>query len=333
MKTSQLKETLRNFRRSFKNNWSLFKESTIGLFGLGIIIFFVVIAVFAPVLTDRDPVSWRAPEEDVIGIDKYWINDLKIEHGSLGGNASMAFVPEGLSFDPRTKNLYLGASNKVFALNPDYGYELWSSPVTTIGDISTSIIAVNFGDNWGTFYEDFWVYAGTSEGYFYAINDTGEGIVESQKKLDGAVSSIAIYNNESSEVRGPSDVIYVGTANGTLYSFSALDHSELWNISLDGKVQLTSFPLKGKGSYPIYSPCLTQDGDILVAGTDNGKLHSISTLTQTELWNYTLAATTWSSTPVLSVEGEVEVVYFGTDDGWLYALYATNGTEIKEWKD
>jgi peptide/nickel transport system permease protein len=38
------------------------------------------------------------------------------------------------------------------------------------------------------------------------------------------------------------------------------------------------------------------------------------------------------SSPIVGIrEVDREVVYFGTDEGWLYALYVHNGTEIQQW--
>jgi len=335
MKIARLKEKLRNFWRTFKNNWLLFKESKIGVFGLGIIVFFVVIALLAPILDIRDPIAFRAPEEDVITIERYWVNDLNQEGkgwGTLGGNTSITFVPQGISFNPWAEKIYLGASNKVFSLHPDLE-EVEVLLTTTIGDISTPVVAVNYGDNYGTNFQDYAVFVGTSEGYFYAINDT-EPLSKSVKKLDSAVSSISVFNYEFNPNRGLSDVIYVGTKEGTLYAYLATNYSELWNISLDGEVHMTPHPFRGEGSYPIYSPSLTKDGETLVVGTGNGTLYAISTTDHTEKWNWTYNETeSWSSSPIIVVEGENEIVYLGTDDGWLYAFYVINGTEIKEWKD
>src|SRR5256885_15147278 len=69
------KERLRAYRRNLANTWALFKESRIGVVGIGIMIVFVILAALAPYLGLRDPIYWRAPSEDVIALDTYWQAD------------------------------------------------------------------------------------------------------------------------------------------------------------------------------------------------------------------------------------------------------------------
>src|SRR2546428_2512888 len=65
------KERLRAYRRNLANTWSLFKESRIGVVGIGIMIVFVILAALAPYLGLRDPIYWRAPSRDVIALDTH----------------------------------------------------------------------------------------------------------------------------------------------------------------------------------------------------------------------------------------------------------------------
>src|SRR2546425_12850292 len=66
------KERLRAYRRNLANTWALFKESRIGVVGIGIMIVFVILAALAPYLGLRDPIYWRAPSADVIALTTYW---------------------------------------------------------------------------------------------------------------------------------------------------------------------------------------------------------------------------------------------------------------------
>ncbi|MFQ5911004.1 MAG: hypothetical protein ACE5IJ_09840, partial [Thermoplasmata archaeon] len=70
-----LKQKSRDYYKAFKQNWDLFKASRIGLVGRGILAFFLIIALITPALNLRDPINWRAPEEDLIRVDKYWFVD------------------------------------------------------------------------------------------------------------------------------------------------------------------------------------------------------------------------------------------------------------------
>jgi ABC-type dipeptide/oligopeptide/nickel transport system permease subunit len=344
MKFSRIKERLGNLKRLFKENWILFRESRIGLFGLAVILFFVIVALLAPILDINDPIQFRAPEEDVIGIDKYWVNDIKDRYGPLEGNTSIAMRMQGISFNPKVDRIYVSVSNQLFAFHEfsslasdprGSGSYAWENPLTTIGEISTQVLVVNYGENQLLAPPDYWVYVGTSEGYLYLVNDTTDDfyfVSEDHMQLDSAISSIVVYNSEQSGYRTALDRIFVGTETGTLYAFSAVNHTEVWNITLDGEVHMTSGPMKGTGSYPIYSPAITQDGSILVAGTANGTLHAIYTSNGTTAWKYELEETTWRSSPIIGTkEVDREVVYFGTDEGWLYALYVNNGTVIEQW--
>ncbi|NPA75647.1 MAG: ABC transporter permease subunit [Euryarchaeota archaeon] len=64
-------EIKRSIKRSVKTNWNLFKQSKLGLVGLGIITFFVILAVFAPIIPYTYSVDYLAPAGDLFEIDNY----------------------------------------------------------------------------------------------------------------------------------------------------------------------------------------------------------------------------------------------------------------------
>ncbi len=70
-----MKDKYRDIKKIFKQNWKLFKQNKLGIIGLIIIFTFVMMAVLAPVLTDRDPVRWTAPNEDMFKADQMWTQD------------------------------------------------------------------------------------------------------------------------------------------------------------------------------------------------------------------------------------------------------------------
>jgi peptide/nickel transport system permease protein len=63
-----LKIVLRRNWRRLRQTWKLYKRSKIGLIGLTIMIGFVVVAVFAPIIAPYDPM-FAAPNEDVFAAD------------------------------------------------------------------------------------------------------------------------------------------------------------------------------------------------------------------------------------------------------------------------
>jgi peptide/nickel transport system permease protein len=58
------KRTISRWRRSFRRGWNLYKQSKAGLLGLGIMMGFVFMAVFAPLIAPYD-LDFLAPAEDV----------------------------------------------------------------------------------------------------------------------------------------------------------------------------------------------------------------------------------------------------------------------------
>ena len=64
--SKQIKEKIRDYKRTIKHSWLLFKDSRIGMVGLGIMVFFIVMALVSPYLGLRDPMDWWAPDDDIL---------------------------------------------------------------------------------------------------------------------------------------------------------------------------------------------------------------------------------------------------------------------------
>src|SRR2546427_10775854 len=143
-------------------------------------IVFVILAALAPYLGLRDPIYWRAPSEDVIALDTYWQADTSsflFGAGSpIHSQVAMRVIPRAT--DPRADRLYAASGNKLLALNPAAGGSKgWTAPdqtasFTTAAPITAGPVAVNFGSKTHPSYLDFVVYIGTSDGTFYALNDS-----------------------------------------------------------------------------------------------------------------------------------------------------------------
>jgi peptide/nickel transport system permease protein len=67
--------TRRRRAESLRRNWRLFRSHKSGLFGLGLLLFFVALAVFAPLLVDRDGLDLTKATAGVLEhpSGKYWL--------------------------------------------------------------------------------------------------------------------------------------------------------------------------------------------------------------------------------------------------------------------
>ncbi len=173
------KERLRAYRRNLENTWALFKESRIGVVGIGIMIVFVILASLAPYLGLRDPIYWRAPSEDVIALDTYWQADTAsflFGAGSpIQSQVAMRIIPRAT--DPRADRLYVASGDKLLGIDPVAGGSRgWfgadqKGAFTTSAPITAGPVSANFGSKTNPNYIDLVVYVGTSDGTLYALND------------------------------------------------------------------------------------------------------------------------------------------------------------------
>jgi outer membrane protein assembly factor BamB len=211
------------------------------------------------------------------------------------------------------------ATNKVFAIGPDDGGILWAYPIGSFAE------TVGVGDD-GT------VYAGGANGTLVAItpgaaagtpkwtytNDAGSGLGEVtigddgtiygalgnamvavskdgktkwlSPELDGAFDGIAI---------GPSGRLYVGTNAATAYALSPVDGKIVWSVPTMGGYIFRRGAVDAEETFYIG----TQTKGLFAIDKD-GKV------------KWTFPAGSIACYPALS-QG---VVYFGSDDGRLYAV-------------
>ena len=356
------KERLRAYRRNLANTWSLFKESRIGVVGIGIMIVFVILAALAPYLGLRDPIYWRAPSEDVIALDTYWQADTSsflFGAGSpIHSQVAMRVIPRAT--DPRADRLYAASGNKLLALNPAAGGSKgWTAPdqtasFTTAAPITAGPVAVNFGSKTHPSYLDFVVYIGTSDGTFYALNDSavefdgdtalpgGSNVMT--RSVTGSVTSIAVWSEPTDDppfpatpARNPGESVFVGTSAGYLYAFAASDLSPMWNRSFGAgvTVRMASAPMNPPTN-PSYSPALTEDGQRLFVNA--GDWQSFYSLNGTLAWTGFPVSTPWTSAPVVSLPSILadgsfgELAYAASDDGWLFARKVATGASYVPWE-
>lgn len=231
-------------------------------------------------------------------------------------------------------NVYIGADNKLLALDAATGAFKWSFTATS-AIISTPAIAANgtiylrddttlyaltnngssFTKKWsfaigGATYAspavaaDGTVYVGTAEtvasgatatlGYFYAINP--DGTQKWKFTASGAIyTSPAIANDGT---------VYFATLAGNVYALNP-DGSQKWLYALAG-TSITS------------SPVLAPDGTIYFGAYDH-KLHAL-TPAGSEKWSYTMGDEVRAATPAVGADG---TVYLPNYDGLVYAVNAS----------
>src|SRR3989454_655120 len=297
----------------------------------------------------------------ILALHPYWQADpssFLFGAGSpIPSRVAMRVIPRAT--DPRADRLYAASGNKLLALNPAAGGSKgWTAPdqtasFTTAAPITAGPVAVNFGSKTNPSYLDFVVYIGTSDGTFYALNDSAVefdgdtalpgGSNVATRSLTGSVTSIAVWSEPTDDppfpgtpARNPGESVFVGTSDGYLYAFAASDLSPMWNRSFGAgvTVRMAAAPMNPPTN-PSYSPALTEDGQRLFVNA--GDWQSFYALNGTLAWTGFPVSTPWTSAPVVSLPSTLadgsfgELVYAASDDGWLFAPKVATGCPYEPW--
>ena len=344
MDRTLLRERWHASRRAIASAWSLFRQSRIGVAGVVIILVFVGLALGAPLMGLRDPIHWRAPSEDVIQLETHWIADTSTflwEAGDPIETVAFRVIPR--ITDTRADRVYVSSGDKLLAIDPTTGARGWNSPFQASAEITAGPVVVNYGSKLNPALQDQVVYVGTSDGTFYALNDTTPGGEAGTpggssvliRQLPGAITSIAVYSDEGLG-RATVERVFAGTSQGRLAAFSADRLELLWehNFGLDVPVRMASAPLNPPTN-PTYSPALTQAGDRLFVNA--GGWFGLFTANRSFAWaqEFTVG-TPWTSAPVVALPANLggsfgELVYAASDDGWLFARHALTGEPYEPW--
>ena len=353
-----LKERIRAYRRSTANTWALFRDSRIGVAGVGIILIFVLLAVLSPYIGLRDPIQWRAPSEDVIQLQTFWQVDTSTFVFGAGDpiRSQVAFRIIPRATDARADRIYATSGDHLIAINPATGARGWNAAFVTSSEITAGPLAANYGSKRDPLYLDTVVYAGTSDGTLYAFNDsaisaTGETgtpggpNVMRRQLASGAITSIAFWSEPEDEPSGSTlpgrharEAVYVGTSEGGLYAFSASDLGLLWERHLGPgvTVRLAGQPINSPTN-PSTSAALTEDGRRIFVSA--GDWYGLYTENGTFAWPaFFPVGSPWTSAPVVALSSTLadgsfgELVYAATDDGWLFARHATTGAPYEAWE-
>ncbi|MCK4456219.1 MAG: hypothetical protein KAW39_00595, partial [Thermoplasmata archaeon] len=148
-----------------------------------------------------------------------------------------------------------------------------------------------------------------------------------------------------------SSMVFTEGSKAFLFGGDDYQPSELWNISNSdwAPVDMAGLPLMSKGSPrfspAVYSPFSSEDGDFIVFN-GGGYLNHVRTEDGTPVWSgdeqeYILPDGTirigenWSTAPIFSQwDGDVaSLIYLGTGNGFLHALYPENGGAYEDWTE
>ena len=210
--------------------------------------------------------------------------------------------------------VYFGSleNHTLYALNAATGKKKWAYQTT--GPIDSSPAVAGGG-----------VYFGSWDGNMYALDAATGAKKWAYHTGNGTDSSPAVAG----------DVVYVGAGDGNVYALDAATGTKKWAYRIGG-------PL----GPAISSPAVA--GGVVYVGARDGNVYALDAATGTKKWIFPLKAGTsegcrippppplskgtphpqcpkdsMSTDPVLAGG----LVYFGSFDGFLYALDASSGTE------
>ncbi len=316
---ARIKDRIRDFKKVFKENWKLFKQSKLGLIGLGIIIFFVLMAIFAPIIpyaADRDPVTWFAPDEDIIRVQRVWQNTTGGYVITVPANQTAIYpiydTPVGLLSDGKELNDFL-----------DEGF---------LPNSFLEVIYLSTGDV-GKGVRDISPIDGTYTGL------RGGKITETIPADFGAVvSSVRIYHDKTATGSSGApfnSIIYITSTKGNLlavrvhgtpptaglseelYSFQ---YTRLWMHNIGHNMSITQSPA-------IYYGNQTDNRDdavVIVGENDTAGMVVSYTMNGSTRWATPLTNGTHFFSPIcVDISGLIVV---GSEDGHFYGLDATSGS-------
>jgi len=341
--SNQIQEKIRDYRRSIKHSWTLFKASRIGLVGLGIMVAFIVMALVSPYMGLRHPMDWWAPDEDIVEIEGFF-NDLDGMNTKGIFDHSFAYRLRPVGSMNIGDRLYVGGGDGgtfspygIYTYGTETGNREWtSSAFETNSRVSSDIVVNNFGGDTDPDDAEVRILFGCENGRFYILKDEfdttrsafpPDGNFRYVTQLDGSVTGIAIYQNGSYNFNF-NDLIFVTTDAGTIYGFRGpIGHPvtplQMWSTNLNNNSALKS-------------PIVSENGEYVFVGSQDGKLYGLSVNSGLLLpsWGseYTVSPPDdiWSSNPV--TVGNPPVIYATNSTGFLHSIWGSNGTPRSGWE-
>jgi peptide/nickel transport system permease protein len=352
--SKQLKEKIRDYRRSFKHSWNLFRESRIGMVGLVIMVIFVVTALISPYMGLRHPLDWWAPDDDILEIDPYFGDNGVRTVGPFLQGLSFRMAP-GSGTSTECDRIYAaGGSGSVFepyglfAYSQVDGSNLWN--FNSGSQISTKVLVNNFGSETNKADAALRLFFGCENGRLYVLKD---GFVDSDSDfapagrnvwstmLDGTVVGITYYDlrgGNTTDLRNNPfnnyDKFFASTDSGTLYAFEG--PTPIRNPAT-GQYNLTQPTLLWTNhisNVSLTSPTVSQTGQYVYVGTTDGLLYGIDVASGLGIpeWGGTpfRVSDNYVSTSPIAV-GTPPVVYTTTNDGLVQCVWGINGTVKNGW--
>ncbi len=188
-------------------------------------------------------------------------------------------------------NLYAMDTNGVEQWRFETGNKIWSMPVV---------------------YEDV-VYFGSLDHNVYAVSlkDTGSlraGDEMWRFETDGAVAATPLVMNGR---------VYIGSFDRKFYSLDAFSGQEAW-----------AEPFEAENWF--WSKAVSDGATIYVASLD-GNLYSLDSTSGAERWRFETATTAEGASPIIAAPALVPSgVAVATDNGDIYLVRSTDGTEIRD---
>jgi len=352
--SKQIKEKVRDYRRSVKHSWNLFRESRIGMIGLFIMAVFVVMALISPYLGLRHPLNWMAPDDDILVIDAYYNGDDGVDtEGPFLYGLNYRIRP-GAGNTAQCDRLYaLGGEGSLFkpyslyAYNHDTGSIIWN--FRTGSEASTPLIVNNYGSQTNPADANLRLIFGCQDGTLYVLRDDYVELSSAfppagsnvwSYRLNGTVAGVAIHDLrvDNSTNFGKMwyfnnrDTIFASTANGWLYGFQGPTPqynpaTSTYNITQPEFLWATRI-----SNVSLSAPAVSGDGQRVYVNSVDGQLHGLDALTG-------IALPDWIDGPYRVTDGYLSAnptadsgkVYVSTHDGFIHAVNGMDGTCIEGW--
>ena len=281
-----------------------------------------------------NPVSSAAStsnEVNITALSTAWIYP---PSGTIGPVRSSASV--------RGTTAYIGSDDdKLYAINADTGALRWSR--NTGGDVVSTPYPLYDGGS-GLYN----VFVGSNSNYLYAVTENNQKIstwadvrvnigntivsttvtdgirvylgsfdqkVHARDTVDGSNiwTSIALNGSLVSSPAVSATEVYIGSSNGKLYALNSEDGTYLREFDTGGTIES--------------SPWVDWDNTIYVTSY-SGKLFSLNASNFSQNWVYPSSGSVGASVSSPWVELSKNAVYFGSNDGKMYAVDKTTGLDL-----